>query len=142
VWGVGCRAVGCRPWSRPPSSPRRSTPAEAQNIKDRSISYCRTTSASTAPCTSRTMCCPTHCASNCAPCQPLSRAFSGWIRSPPPTNLKEAARANGKLSVPIEILNIFRVRPVLREVPKEKRTSHQSRTCLWQVMVLPGCRSP
>ena len=32
---------------------------------------CRTTSASTAPCTSRRMCCPTHCASYCAPCQPL-----------------------------------------------------------------------
>ena len=30
------------------------------------------------------MCGPTHCASYCAPCQPLLRAFSGWIRSPPP----------------------------------------------------------
>ena len=47
----------------------------------RLIFYCRTTSASTASCTSRRMCCPTHC----APCQPLLRAFSGWIRSPPPT---------------------------------------------------------
>jgi len=35
--------------------------------------------------TSRRMCCLTHCASYCAPCQPLVRAFSGWIRSPPPT---------------------------------------------------------
>jgi hypothetical protein len=26
-----------------------------------------------------------HCASYCAPCQPLLRAFSGWVRSPPPT---------------------------------------------------------
>ena len=42
--------------------------------------YCRTTSASTAPCTSRRICCPTHCASQCAPCQPLLRAFFGWIR--------------------------------------------------------------
>ena len=25
------------------------------------------------------------CASYCAPCQPLLRVFSGWIRSPPPT---------------------------------------------------------
>ena len=48
------------------------------------VSYCRTTSASTAPCTSRRMCCPTHCARYCAPCQPLVRAFAGWIRSPPP----------------------------------------------------------
>ena len=37
--------------------------------------YCRTTSASTAPCTSRRMRCPAHCASQCAPCQPLLRAF-------------------------------------------------------------------
>jgi hypothetical protein len=28
--------------------------------------YCRRTSARTAPCTSRRMCCPTHCASYCA----------------------------------------------------------------------------
>ena len=39
------------------------------------VSYCRTTSTSTAPCTSRRMCCPRHCATYCAPCQPLSRAF-------------------------------------------------------------------
>ena len=26
-----------------------------------------------------------HCADYCAPCQPLLRAFFGWIRSPPPT---------------------------------------------------------
>jgi len=54
--------------------------------KERLVCYCRTTSASTAPRTSRRMCCPTHCASYCAPCQPLLRAFSGWIRSPPPTS--------------------------------------------------------
>ena len=30
---------------------------------------------------------PWHCASYCAPCQPLLRAFSGWIRSPPPNLL-------------------------------------------------------
>ena len=44
--------------------------------------------ASTAPCTSRRMRCTTQCASYCAPCQPLVRAFFGWIRSPPPTNPK------------------------------------------------------
>ena len=48
-------------------------------FKKRLVFYCRTTSASTAPCTSRRMCCPTHCANNCAPCQPLVRAFSGWM---------------------------------------------------------------
>ena len=29
------------------------------------------------------MCCPTHCATYCAPSQPLPRVVSGWIRSPP-----------------------------------------------------------
>ena len=29
------------------------------------------------------------CASYCAPCQPLFRAFSGWILSPPPTRTKD-----------------------------------------------------
>ena len=32
----------------------------------RLVLYCRTTSANTAPCTSRRVCCPTHCASYCA----------------------------------------------------------------------------
>jgi len=70
----------------------------------RLVFCCRTTSASTAPCTSRRMCCPTHGAGYCAPCQPLLRAFSGWIRSPPPTRpsrlkegvmrISEASRSN------------------------------------------------
>jgi len=46
---------------------------------ERFVLHCRTTGASTAPCTSRRMCCPTHCASYCAPCQPHLRAFPGWI---------------------------------------------------------------
>ena len=54
-------------------------------MAERFVFYCRTTSASTAPCTSRRMCCPTHCAIYCAPSQPLLRACSGRIRSPPPT---------------------------------------------------------
>jgi len=45
-------------------------------VVERLVFYCRTTSASTAPCTSRSMCCLTHCASYCAPCQPLLRWFS------------------------------------------------------------------
>ena len=52
-----------------------------QNLVETLVLYCRTTSASTAPCTSRRMCCPTH--SYRAPCYPLLRAFSRWIRSPP-----------------------------------------------------------
>jgi len=35
------------------------------------VFYCRTTSASTAPCTFGRMCYPTHCASYCAPCPPV-----------------------------------------------------------------------
>ena len=45
---------------------------------ERLVFYCRTSGASTASCTSNGMCCPTHCVSDCAPCQPLSREISGW----------------------------------------------------------------
>jgi len=47
------------------------TPREPLSLPQRLISYCRTASASTAPCKSRRMCCPTCCANFCAPCQPL-----------------------------------------------------------------------
>ena len=59
------------------------------HLHQRLVFHCRTTSASTAPCTSRRMCChPGGCAAlrivlvivHCA-----LRAFSGWIRSPHPT---------------------------------------------------------
>jgi len=49
------------------------------------VFHCRTISASTAPCTPRRMCCPTHCAGYCISCQSLVREFSGWIWSPPPS---------------------------------------------------------
>ena len=52
----------------------------------RLLFYCRATFATTSPCTFRRMCCPTHCASYCAPCQPLLREFAYWIRSPPSTS--------------------------------------------------------
>jgi len=52
---------------------------------ERLVFHCRTTSASTASCTSRRLCCLTHCASYCALYQPLWRASSGRIRCPPPT---------------------------------------------------------
>ena len=46
-------------------------------------------SASTAPCTSRRMCCPTHCPSHCAPCQPLLRASrSSTARGSSPTTVQ------------------------------------------------------
>ena len=61
------------------------TPVDPRGRKRDWCLYCRTISTSTALCTSITMCCPTHCASYCAPCQPLLRSISGWIRFPPPT---------------------------------------------------------
>ena len=67
--------------SKPPS-------IECTPLRWRLVSYCRTTSASTAPCTSRRMCCPTHCASYCAPCQSLLQAISKWSRSPPSSPLR------------------------------------------------------
>ena len=70
----------CAPFARAQSCGRE---------QHRLVLYCRTTSASTAPCTSRRMCCLTHCASYCALCQPLLRAFSEWVRFPPCT--EEAA---------------------------------------------------
>ena len=58
---------------------------QGDSSTERSVFYCQTTSAITAPCTYRRMCYPTHCTTHCAPCQPLLRPFSGWIRTPPPT---------------------------------------------------------
>ena len=49
----------------------------AQGLHERLVIYCRTTSASAAH--------ATHCATFCTPCQPPLRAFSRWIRSPPPS---------------------------------------------------------
>ena len=42
----------------------------------RVVFHCPTTGTSTAPCTPRRTCCPTHCATYCDPCQTLLRAFS------------------------------------------------------------------
>ena len=54
-------------------------------VWQRLVFHCRTISASTAPCAFRRICCSTHCASYCAPCQPLLRVFSGWTQYPHPT---------------------------------------------------------
>ena len=66
---------------------------------ERLVSYCQTASASTAPCTSRRMCCPTHCASYCAPCQPLldvhvGRQMPGY-RPPDSVNFPRTRRDFG-----------------------------------------------
>ena len=45
--------------------------------EERLVIYCQTTGVSAAH--------ATHCATYCTPCRPLIRAFSGWIRTPPPT---------------------------------------------------------
>ena len=50
--------------------------SEHRNCQARLVFHCPTTSASTANCTSRSMCFLTHCASYCALCQPLLLAFS------------------------------------------------------------------
>ena len=48
---------------------------------ERLVIYCQTTGVSAAH--------ATHCATYCTPCRPLKRAFSGWIRTPPPTPEEE-----------------------------------------------------
>ena len=70
----------------------------------RLVFHCRTTSASTAPCSSSRMCCPAHCAVYCAPCQPLLLAFSGWIQSPPPTVAVHPPAENNYLT---EMCSVF-----------------------------------
>ena len=49
----------------------------SQRRPERLVIYCQITGASAAH--------ATHCATHCTPCRPLIRAFSGWIRTPPPT---------------------------------------------------------
>jgi len=66
-----CGAQSCGVWGTRACATPRLRPSQPQM---RLVVYCRTTSTSTAPCTSRRMCCPTHCARYCAPCQPLLRA--------------------------------------------------------------------
>ena len=69
------------------SRPQISKPC-SQTRPERLFLNCRTISISTAPCTSREMCCPKHCASHCAPCQPLLRAFAREV----PCDVSFAAR--------------------------------------------------
>ena len=84
---INSRSTKPRPRTKP--SPRWSAPAP----RNRLLFFCRTTSARTAPCTSRRMCCPMHCASCCAPCQPLLREFFGRIRSTRPrTRTRQSPR--------------------------------------------------
>ena len=59
----------------------------------RLVIHYRTTSASAAPGASRRMCCPTHCASSCAPCQPLLRESSGRFQSRPSPACENRIRA-------------------------------------------------
>ena len=51
----------------------------ARRCAERLVIYCQTTSVSAAH--------ATHCATYCTPFRPLIRAFSGWIRTPPPTQM-------------------------------------------------------
>ena len=47
-------------------------------LLERLVIYCQTTGVSAAH--------ATHYATYCTPCRPLRRAFSGWLRNPPPTD--------------------------------------------------------
>jgi len=68
--------------------------------RERLVIYCQTSSVSAAH--------ATHCATYCTPCQPLLRAFSGWIITPPPTTPREqeARRSRSgpacRLSLPMD----------------------------------------
>ena len=53
---------------------------------ERLVIYCQTTGVSAAH--------ATHCATYCTPCRPLIRAFSGWIRTPPPTGPRRTPTPN------------------------------------------------
>ena len=74
-------------------TPRRtacSPPHCCGAICKRLVMYCQPTSVSTAH--------TTHCDTYCTPCRPLIRAFSGWIRTPPPTSdLKHKSRARSEI---------------------------------------------
>ena len=51
---------------------------------ERLVIYCQTTGVSAAH--------ATYGATYCTPCRPLIRAFSGWIRTPPPTSRSQGNR--------------------------------------------------
>ena len=59
---------------------------------ERLVIYCQTTGVSAAH--------ATHCATYCTPCRQLIQAFSGWIRTPPPTCALDG-NARARLSVDI-----------------------------------------
>ena len=65
-----------------PASEGRSLPG-----RERLVIYCQTTGVSAAH--------ATHCATYCTPCRPLIRAFSGWIRTPPPTWYRQTPPLEG-----------------------------------------------
>ena len=70
-----------------------SKPPVREALPEILVFHCRTTSASTAPCKSRRMCCPTHCASHCAPRREEADHCGGGVRSPNPETLKPEPEA-------------------------------------------------
>jgi len=86
VWGLGCwgvvfgcvsfRGFGSRFELRSEHGMRLPRPTSPPPGGEREIGSLLPNNQS-APCTSRKMCCLTHCASHYAPCQPLLRAFFG-----------------------------------------------------------------
>ena len=61
-----------------PARPGRAISPRRGGVLERLVIYCQTTGVSAAH--------ATHCATYCTPYRPLVRAFSGWIRTPPPTS--------------------------------------------------------
>ena len=112
---VSSDAGGCD--SRPASPANRqrelSSAREARIWQIKWTFYCQTTSTSTAPCASRRFCCPSHCSSHCAPCQPPLRAFSGSIRFPPPTHMEHTrqSKPDPVLDFYTEVLKSLQVGP-------------------------------
>jgi hypothetical protein len=76
AWGGWRFLMKVRPYALRPLAVCTKFLPTCLSCAERLVFHCRTTSASIAPCTSRRMCCPTHCARYSAPCQPLLRAFA------------------------------------------------------------------
>ena len=78
-WRAKSETLLCRVNHHPRSRGKqpRAVPPGTVLDSERLVIYCQTTGVSAAH--------ATHCATYCTPCRPLIRAFSGWIRTPPPT---------------------------------------------------------
>ena len=83
------------------------------------------------------MCCQTtgvsaahalHCATYCTPCRPLIRAFSGWIRTPPPTRYTGTHGYRAYRGTPLTRKHIP-LGPCLRPIPRVLGGSQGGKRC-------------